>query len=353
MKTHGGPALLAIAFTLASHSAHPAGTESPLRDLPGARRLLIGAAAMNNFWSAPDAAEYTRALSTHFNALTPENQMKPDALQPQQGTFRFDAADRFVAFAKEHNMTVHGHTLVWHQQNPAWLENAHWTRPDLIAALSNHVATIVGRYKDDIAVWDVVNEAMGENGTFRDSFWSKTLGDENRDGVPDFIELAFRFARQADRDCILVYNDYGAERTNAKSDAILKMMRDLKRAGTPIDAIGFQFHIKGLKFDFEDFRKNARRFVSAGFKAYITEADFAIPPPVTPEKLAAQATLCHEMIRTARGIDGFAGVFWWGVTDRHSWLNSPKFGKGGADGLLLDREYQPKPCYRAAQKALR
>lgn len=308
---------------------------------------------MNSFWAAPDAAEYARALSEHFNALTPENQMKPDSLQPERGSFRFGPADRFVAFAKEHRMVVHGHTLVWHQQNPDWLQRGSWTRPELISALSNHVTTIVAHFKDDIALWDVVNEAMGDNGKFRDSFWKKSLGDDNRDGIPDYIDLAFRFARQADRDCILVYNDYGAEHSGAKADAILKMTRELKRSGTPIDAVGFQFHIKGLKFDFDDFRKNARRFTSAGLKVYVTEADFAIPPPVTPEKLAAQSKLCGEMVRAARAISGCAGVFWWGVTDRHSWLNMPEFVKGGADGLLFDREYRPKPCYRAVQEALR
>ncbi len=353
MRLRRATTLLVAALAVAPRPGHADPNDTPLRELPGARELLIGAAVMNNFWSAPDAEEYTRALATHFNALTPENQMKPEHLQPQRDTFRFEAADRFVAFAKEHRMTVHGHTLVWHQQNPGWLENGQWTRPALIAALSNHVATVVHRFKDDIAIWDVVNEAMGDNGKFRESFWTRAIGDEDRDGIPDYIGLAFRFARQADRDCILVYNDYGAENPNAKADAILKMMRDLKRNGTPIDAVGFQFHIKGLKFDFSEFRKNARRFASAGFRIYITEADFAIPPPVTPEKLAAQATLCRDMIRAARAIDGCGGVFWWGLTDRHSWLNSPQFGKGGADGLLLDRDYKPKPCHAAVREALR
>lgn len=343
-------ALLLIALA-APAIAQPA--DAPLRELPGARDLLIGAAAMNHFWSATDATEYARALATHFNALTPENQMKPYALQPERGAFRFDDADRFVAFAKEHRMTVHGHTLVWHMQNPAWLEKGAWSRPEALSLLSNHVTTVVSHFRGDIPLWDVVNEAMGDNGQFRESFWVKTLGDEDRDGIPDYIDLAFRFARKADPNCTLIYNDYGAERSNAKADAILKMMRSLKRRGTPIDAVGFQFHIKGLRFDFEDFRKNARRFASAGFRTYITEADFAVPPPVTPEKLEAQARLCRDMVRAARDIRGCGGVFWWGLTDRHSWLNSPKWGEGGADGLLLDREYQPKPAYRAVQEALR
>lgn len=329
------------------------GIDPPLRSLPGARNLLIGAAAMNDFWDKPDSAQYEQALGTIFNALTPENQLKWQGTEPRRGEFTLDGAARHVAFAKQHSMVVHGHTLVWHSGVPEWLENTAWTRADLIGVMSNHIAVVVGRFKDDIAIWDVVNEAINDNGSFRDSFWNKAIGDDDRDGIPDYIALAFRFARAADRDCILVYNDYGAETPNAKSDAILKMAKDLRRKGVPLDAVGFQNHIHNLRFDAAAARKNLRRFAAAGLQIYFTETDYGIQPPVTPIKLETQARLCRELILLARDIPAVKGVFWWGFTDKHSWLNMPKFGGGRADGLLLDRSYAPKPCYTAVQQALK
>ena len=181
-----------------------------LRDLARDRGIEIGAAVGTGLqMREPDYAE---VLAREFSVLTPENSMKFGPIHPEPSEYDFTQPDALVAFAEEHDMKVRGHALVWHWQLPDWVEDRSWTREALIEVMREHIHTVVGRYKGKIYAWDVVNEAVGDNGRLRDTIWLRTIG-------PEYVALAFQFAHEADPDALLFYNDYSAEAMNRKSEA--------------------------------------------------------------------------------------------------------------------------------------
>src|SRR5688572_15807771 len=184
-----------------------------LRDAADDRGLFVGAAVnMNPFRNEPI---YTQTLGREFNMIVAENSMKFDAIHPAQNTYNFTDADALIAYAEANGMAVRGHTLVWHSQLPGWLTGGNFTRDQTIAIMRDHILTVMGRYRGRILAWDVVNEAVSDNnGQLRtDSFWHQRIG-------PEYIAMAFQFARQADPNAVLYYNDYSAEGAGAKSDAV-------------------------------------------------------------------------------------------------------------------------------------
>ncbi|MBI3537985.1 MAG: endo-1,4-beta-xylanase, partial [Chloroflexi bacterium] len=188
-----------------------------LRALAFNRGIQIGAAI--NVDALKKDAQYAATLAREYSALTPENVMKMGPLRPTQTTYKFDDADYLVNFAQTNGMQVRGHTLVWHNQIPKWLSDGNFSREQLIAILREHITTVVARYRGKIAAWDVVNEAIDDKtGNLRETIWSKGIGAE-------YIEMAFRFARDADPNVKLIYNDYSGEATNKKSDAIYNLVK--------------------------------------------------------------------------------------------------------------------------------
>ncbi len=171
-----GVILLGQSLTLLTASAAPAGpTGQRLRTLAGT--FLIGYASADNFWTLPDASTYEATAASEFNVLTPENQLKWATVHPQQATYNFVPGDQHVQFARANAMAVHGHNLVWHQSNPAWLDGGTWTASTLTAVLNDHIDTVVGHYRGQIAMWDVVNEAFNDDGSRRSSVrWRRPVG---------------------------------------------------------------------------------------------------------------------------------------------------------------------------------
>jgi endo-1,4-beta-xylanase len=310
-----------------------------LRDI--AKRPLIGTAVdMNALANDPT---YKAAIGREFNIVTPENVMKWETVEPQQGVTDFSQGDALVRFARANHQAVRGHTLVWHNQLPAWLTSGTFTNAQLEAILRRHIFEEAGHFRGHIYAWDVVNEAFNEDGTLRDTIWLRALG-------PGYIAKAFTWAHQADPHAKLYYNDYNLESIGPKSDAALALVEDLKARGVPIDGVGFQGHL-GIQYPYPDtFGENLKRFAAAGVDVAITEADVRMVLPVTPEKLATQATYFGNMMRSCVAVRRCVTFTLWGFTDKYSWV--PGFFSGEGAATPLDESFQPKPAYFALRDAL-
>ncbi|MFZ6029922.1 MAG: endo-1,4-beta-xylanase, partial [Chloroflexota bacterium] len=332
--------LLAMGLAPASAAPQAAPTGERLRDLAGS--FLIGYASINNFWNISDAAQYQEVARTEFNIMTPENHMKFDAIHPSQNTYNFPPADQHVQFAQANNMKVHGHTLVWHSQLPSWVSNGSWNEASLTSVMYDHIDTVMNHYDGQIYVWDVVNEAFNEDGSYRTSIWYNTIGQK-------YIELAFRRARAADPTTKLIYNDYNIETVNSKSTGAYNMIADFKARGVPIDGIGFQMHLAG-GMDYQSFASNMQRFANLGLEIYITEMDVRYPTPISQANLTAQATVYRNVIDRCLAQPACKALQVWGIPDKYSWV--PDVFPGQGDALIFDNNYQAKPAYYALQAAL-
>lgn len=323
-------------------SCRSVGAQEPsLRELAEKRNLYIGMAAGSGFWT--EAEPYREVLAREFNALVAENVMKASALQPQRGQYNFTRADELVEFAQAHRMRLRGHTLLWHRMQPRWLERGEFTREELIEVMRDHIHTVVGRYKGKIAEWDVVNEAIDDGGGLRKSFWLETIGE-------DYIDLAFKFAHEADPEALLFYNDYGAEGMGRKSSEVYELAKGLKERGSPIHGVGLQCHLRSMH-DRENIRQNIARLAALGLKVGITEVDFALKLPASPEDHERQAGYYRELLELTMEFPEACEMFMiWGLTDRHSWI--PGESRGYGDPLIYDGEYKPKPAYFQLRESL-
>jgi len=317
----------------------------PLRELATQRGLWIGPCVA----STPLATEpaYAETLRREFNVVTPENDMKWALIHPARGRYDFARADAITGFATANGMAVHGHTLVWHNQNPAWLTSTAWPRDEAITLLREHIAAVAGHYAGTVAAWDVVNEAIANDGSLRQTPWLDWIG-------PDYLAIAFRAAAEADPQAKLLYNDYGAEAVNAKSDGIYRLLSDLLGAGVPVHGIGFQCHlaIDGLDIarDRASFARNLQRFAALGLELYVTEMDVRLPLPATAGSLAHQAEIYRGVLEACLAQPAFRGFQTWGFTDKYSWIPHRFLGQGAA--LPLDEHYRPKPAYDALRECL-
>jgi endo-1,4-beta-xylanase len=208
-------------------------TGGTLRSAAQAQQFLVGAAAgLRPLETDP---VYAQTLAREYNVLTTENEMKFEPLRPTRSRFAFADADKILDFATAHGMKLRGHTLVWHGQLPRWLVNGNFSRDEVSAILREHIETVIGHYRGRVYAWDVVNEAIDDQGGLRQTFWSNMLGS-------DYIAQAFTLARAADPQATLLYNDYGGEALGVKSEAIYGLLKSLKGRGVPIDGIGLQSH---------------------------------------------------------------------------------------------------------------
>ncbi|HEV3203871.1 MAG TPA: endo-1,4-beta-xylanase [Gemmataceae bacterium] len=318
-----------------------AGSSPPLRDLADANNIWIGPAVAYN----PLLAEpiYADTLQREFNILTPENAMKWAAVHPQQDRYTFSQADAIFNFGVDNGMAIHGHNLIWQSYNPNWLTSGSFSRDEMIAIMADHINTVAGRYAGSIAAWDVVNEALDGNGNLASGIWRNGLG-------PDYVDLAFQFARDADPNALLVYNDYSAEVINAKSNGIYTMVQSMQDRGIPIDGVGFQMHIGTGGINYSSFAQNLQRFADLGLAVFVTEMDVRIQLPVTPENLDLQATVYRNVLDVCLNQPACYGFQMWGFTDAYSWI--PGFFPGYGAALIFDENYQPKPAYNALIKRL-
>lgn len=332
--------LFAVVIRETSVGGEP-NADVPLRELGEKAGIEVGSAIQGP--ALRDYPGYRTEAAREFSSLTPENAMKWDAIEPERGRFVWRDADAAVAFAREHRMSVRGHTLLWHNQMPAWLGKGDWTRASLREVLRAHVRRVMGRYRGKVAEWDVLNEIVDDSGRgLRTSLWSDVLGD-------DFAGDVLGWARESDPDAKLYMNEIAADGISPKSDAFYRLVADLKRRGAPLDGVGFQahFNLDGVPDGFED---NLRRFAELGLDVRITELDVALRLPADAKALAAQADIYARAARACLRVDRCRGITVWGFTDRFSWI--PAGQKGFGDATLLDREFEPKPAYRAFADAL-
>ncbi len=328
--------------------AHPVeqNTTQTIRQLADKNNFHFGAAVGTYHFGDPN---YVETLKTEFNMLTPENEAKFCSVQPQQGQFDFKGFDRLVDFADQNQMAVRGHTLVWHQCLPGWVANAKFTRAEAIQALHDHISTVVGRYKGRIPMWDVVNEAIDDNGSgLRDAPWKKLIGD-------DYIEMAFKFAHEADPDALLFYNDYSTEGMNAKSNAVYAMVKDFVARGVPINGVGLQSHFTVGEIDTDAIAQNMKRLGELGLQVQITEMDDRYPENSSDAILRQQAGDYRTLLQTCLDNKNCTAFVTWGVNDLYTWLRDSNLGfyeNHTVKPLLFDDEYQPKPAYYAVLDAL-
>ncbi|KAA9132638.1 endo-1,4-beta-xylanase [Marinihelvus fidelis] len=308
-------------------------------------------------------------VARQFNAVTAENVMKWAELQPVEGEYDWAAADAMVDFAADNDMYVTGHTLLWHQQTPEWVfqdaDGNPASRELLLQRLENHIQAVVGRYKDRVRSWDVVNEAVNDDGSMRDTPWYRILGE-------DYVTQAFRLAAEADPTATLLYNDYSLF-VPAKRDGVVRLMKQVQAAGVKVDGVGLQGHY-GLDHpeDMQDLADSIEAFAALGLDSSITELDIAVLPfpsqdhwgadldvnmelnqqynPYTqnlPDDIAAAQAerfrLVFEVLLAHA--DTVERVTFWGVHDGHSWKNGwPMAGRTDYP-LLFDRQLQPKPAF--------
>lgn len=355
-------AVLVIGVILVRGSARSR-TESPppctssalrttLRDNADCAGILIGTAVRPGQLSE---AAYADVLVREYNLVEPEDALKWEVLHPRRDSFDFSDADRVLAFARLHGMKIRGHTLVWTHQNPSWLINGKFSATELRSILQEHIKNVMGRYRGQIFAWDVVNEALDETGNLRSSLWYDQPGIGYASQGTAYIEQALRWAHECDPDALLFYNDGGGEAVNTKSDAIYAMLLEFRKRNVPIDGVGLQMHLE-LDADVSSIARNIQRFSESKFQVHITEADVSLPVDRNRRVLNAgdleRQSLVYGAVLTACLNRPRCTVFQtWGFTDKYSWINSKSEGTKGA-GLFFDSQYQPKPAYAAAQRAL-
>ena len=317
-----------------------------LRQAAESSGVLIGTAVRPYLFS--DSA-YTTSLAREFNMVEPEDAMKWLALRPSADAFDFRDGDAVVRFAQAHNMKVRGHCLVWDHDNPAWLAQGHFIPAQMSMLLQEHISKVMKHYAGQVFAWDVINEALDENGHLRDSPWYNQPGIGLADKGSAYIEQVFRWAREADPHALLFYNDNGGEGSGIKSDAVYALLREFKQRGVPIDGIGLQMHISTLDLDTTAIAANIARLTALGLQVHITELDVSLPlngSEVQKDDLARQANVYRGIVRACLQSAGCTAIQTWGFTDKYSWIGSHSHGTRGA-ALPFDRAYKPKPAYDA------
>lgn len=338
-----GPVAVAVGALLIG-ACRPVPADSTLRGLADLRDARV-------FGTSVDPAQFGRPadvdlIASQFSSVTPENAMKFEAVHPGSTTWNFAAADEIVEFAEAHGQRVRGHTLVWHRQNPAWLTGGSSTRDELIAIMRDHITTLVDRYRGRVAQWDVVNEAIADDGTLRDTLWLRGIG-------PDYIRLAFEFAHEADPDAALFINDYLIERGGAKAATLLWIVQSLRNEGVPIDGVGYQTHalVPALMPTPEQFADEMRRFASRGLLVEITEMDVAVhlpsDPAVDPQ---AQADAYGSAVMACLAVRECIGITTWNYADSESWI--PGEFPGFGEASIFDGALAPKPAFERIRQLL-
>jgi endo-1,4-beta-xylanase len=329
---------------------------------PGALKTLatfpIGVAVNagfenNSIINSSTSAQQQSVVFPNFSQMTAGNIMKMGYLHPQENTFTFSQADEFVSFANANGIGVHGHTLIWHAdyQVPAFMTNY---TGDFAAMLQNHVQTIVTHFQGRVASWDVVNEALADEGQpaveniLRSTVFSQKMGH-------NFIDQAFINARAADAQVDLFYNDYNIEAGGQKTANLLSLVDGMRSRGVPITGVGFQMHVTIDWPSITAIESSMKAIAARGLKVKISELDVSMKSAYTsftPDAATRQQQRYHDIIAAyLRAVPASqrAGITVWGVWDADSWINQP----GSPDWpLLFDANFQPKPAYQGFRNAL-
>ncbi len=336
----------------------------------------IGTAVTPTITSGADKASQDIVIN-HFNSITVENVMKAALINPEPGVFNFKPADDFVAFGEKHNMFIVGHTLVWHNQCPAWFfTNAQGkpnTKEEQIERLRSHIQTVAGRYAGRVHAWDVVNEVIAEDGSYRPTTWVNAFG--NGDTL---VKYAFKFAAQYAPNTELYYNDFNAWRPS-KRDGIVRLVKMLQKEGIRIDGVGIQGHW-GLNYPKTKYIEDAiDAYAACNVKVMITELDVDVLPLTKEGQIIGQGMADKQFqleefktyldpyqkglpdsiqqLLSSRYAELFS-IFYkrrdkidrvtlWGVHDGMNWKNDYPIPNRTNYPLLWDRQRQPKPALQA------
>lgn len=370
MKSRAVIRSLALILLVAACAAATAHAPTPLKQ--AFKGDFVVGAAMNAAQIDGQDARGDTLIESQFNSISPENVMKWERIHPEPGKYNFDLPDKYVAFGLEHHMFIVAHTLIWHNQVPAWVfhddKGNLVDRDTLLARMKDHISTVVSRYKGKVNSWDVVNEVLNDDGTLRQTMWYKIIG-------PDYIEKAFEYAHEADPKAELIYNDYSLE-NEPKRSAAIALVKKLRSEGIYITGVGIQGHdhLDWPSADLEDATISA--FGAAGIKVSITEFDISVLPNATgqhsadvnlkiqqnaalnpyvkglPDSMQQElATRYADLFRVfVKHHDNMERVTFWGVGDGDSWLNNwPVPGRTNYP-LLFDRNFKPKPAFDAVMK---
>lgn len=372
------PLILASVFIASCAHTAKAPEQTTLKDAY-ANAFLLGTAVNDDIVQGVDAKAQA-IVPVQFNTITAENVMKNEVIHPQPGVYDFGPADAFVEFGEKHNMFIVGHTLVWHNQTPAWFFQDEQGQPNTpeaqIERMRRHIETVAGRYAGRVHAWDVVNEVIDNDGSYRPTTWVKSIGDGD-----ELVKHAFKFASQYAPDAELYYNDFNAWRPE-KVAGIVRMVKMLKAEGIRIDGVGIQGHW-GLNFPKTKYIEAAiDAYAAAGVKVMITELDIDVLP-LTKEGQIIGMGMAHEQFQLeefkefldpyrnglpkdveqqlAKRYEELFRIFYnkrdkihrvtlWGVHDPMSWKNDYPIPNRTNYTLLFDRNYQPKPAFNAVLK---
>lgn len=321
--------------------------------------FLIGT-ALNNAQIEEKEPNAAILVPQQFNAITPENIMKAEVIHPQWDTYNWNWADKIVAYGAKHNMKVNGHTLIWHSQMPAFARNIKDV-DSFKLFFNNHISTVAKRYDGKVFSWDVVNEALNEDGTMRKSPFLDKLGD-------DFVTEAFRIAQAATPKSELYYNDYNNEQPNKRAGCIA-LIKKIQAAGVRIDGVGIQGHWHLNRIPLKDIEESILQYSALGIKVMFTELDIEVlqrnfqgadvstriasNPSLNPYAKGLPDSIQQQLANDYENLfklflkhkDKITRVTFWGVNDGQSWLNGwPVVGRTNYP-LLFDREFKPKPAY--------
>lgn len=312
--------------------------------------------------------EENKLIVNQFNSITPENIMKSMFVQPTKGNYDFKLTDKYVNYGEKNKMFIHGHTLIWHSQLAPWMSKIK-DSVEMETFIKDHINTVVSKYKGKINSWDVVNEALNEDGTLRKSVFLNTYG-------KDFLLLAFKTAAKADPKVDLYYNDYNLCDPK-KRQGVVELVKNIQKNGIKIDGIGMQGHWSLTKPTLEEIEKSIITYSNLGVKVAITELDInVLPSPwevvgadvnqraeasekmnpypkILPDSIQNKLADRYEAIFKLflKHKDKISRVTLWGVNDKQSWLNDwPIQGRSNYP-LLFDRELKPKKAYYKVIKA--
>lgn len=328
-------------------TASPAATKPPALEVEplatAAGSRLVGSAVQASLLRSDPT--YASVFARHFNYVTAEYEMKWGQIERQQGQRNYGPGDEIVAFAESHSMRVKGHALIWHGDSPAWLESL--SPAEARIAFEDQIRITVGHYRGHVAAWDVVNEAIADGQAgLRDTVYVRKLG-------PNFIADAFRLSRAADPDALLIYNDYGGEGLNRKSDDIYALVSDLVRQGVPIGGVGLQMHLDAVsRPSTADIATNVRRLAALGLLVNFSEMDVRVARVSgdTTAKLEEQRRTYHDVIGVCVAEPRCHAITLWGFTDLHTWIDA---AFGADDPLPFDESYRAKPAYTGMLEALK
>lgn len=328
--------------------------DTPLRDRASAKGIFFGAAIE---WAELADSGFRQRVLQECNMLVAENEFKFGGLRPAIDRFDFTQSDRLLGFARRHAIPMRGHTLVWHLALPDWFGQVN--RRNAEQVLTEHIQTVIGRYRGQIHSWDVVNEAIepgdGRRDRFRRSPWLEHLGTE-------YVELAFQAAATADPDATLVYNELGLESKHSDGEtrrrAVLTLLERLLDQRIPVHALGIQSHLTGgVDYGrFEHLRPFLRDVASLGLKIFLTELDVsdqALPADVQ-ERDRQIATIYYDYLSVMLAEPAVTAVLTWGLSDRYTWLSShvPRSDGNAVRPLPLDDQLDRKLAWNAIARAL-